>query len=557
MVSGVAFDGLASGLETQEILDKLMEIEREPINRLVGQREQREAQKEAWEDINTSLSSLDSILSPLRDNSTFASRSVTSSNESAVTARADTYAVQGYYEIEIQNLARAHRVASARMHSATDELSLDATLQLNGQQVEIEPDDSLSDIRSSINEADAGVRASIVDNHLVINAEDTGAGSFIDLVQVQGSIDALALMQETSASAGAAEGEQSLGALDAGADGVDYDVVALDEKVVLQGQAYRFALRDDQGRFVAVSTDAASYEVLEEKVEDLTAGSLAGEESFDFSHAVRSGTVTAVYTDGTIELTGDAFSDELASPRDAEFTIDGLQITAETNTGIDGVMEGVTFDLNDVTEGPETLEIAHDTDRALSEVRAFVDKYNEVMDRMNTLGSRDEVLAGDTTLRRITSSVREMVMREAGFSEDHELNYLHEVGISIDRYGEMSLDEGEFTEALRENPADVRVLFAGRESQQGADGLSRRLGSHLHTYLRSGDGILTQREQMYDRMIDSIDDRMESLERRLARREDNLTRQFSQMEQMLSDLHSQGQWLSGQINSLPGMQRDA
>ncbi len=553
MVSGVAFDGLASGLETQEILEKLMEIEREPMRRLEGQREEKEAEKGAWEDINAGLSSFDSSLSPLRDDSTFRSRSVSSSNEDLVSARADTDAVEGHYEIEVQEIATNHRIASNRMGSSDEELGIEAELQINGEFVQIEEGDDLIDIRDAVNAADAGVRASVVDHHLVLTSQDTGLENFIDLQieEANDQLDELGLLD--SASAGVADAGDEYGALTATEEGEDYQVVAPEGGAQLNGDIYNFALQNADGEFTAVSVDGTSYHALEEAVDDLTEGELYGE-AIEFSGAVRSGTVTAqLEDDDSITLTGDTPKRELSAPQDAQFTIDGLDITSDTNTGISDVMDGVTFDLHGVTDGPETVEIAHDTDRALEEVRGFVDKFNEISEKMDAMGARDEILAGDGTLRRISSSLRDVIMREAEFSDDHQLNFLHEVGISIDRHGEMSLDEDEFTDALRENPEDVRVLFAGRESQQGADGLSRRLGDHLHTYLRSGDGILTQREQMYDRMIESVDGRMETLERRLERREASLTNQFIQMEQALSDMQSQGQWLSGQIQSLPGM----
>ena len=447
MVSGIAFDGLASGLETQEILEQLMEIERAPMRRMEGRREEKETEKAAWGDINSKLSSFQSDLSPLKDAATFESRQVTSSDESTVTAEATSSASEAMFEIEVDQLARAHRAASdyQDVESSDEQLNLSGAFTIEDEEVTIVEEDSLLDIRNKINDTDAGVRASVVDNHLVLNAEKTGQENAIELED--------------------------------GQDGVLTDLGILDGN--------------------------------------------------------------------------DEFKNELVGARDASFSIDGLDITSDTNTDITGVIEGVTLNLHSVSEDPAIVEISHDTDKAVEQVQNFVNKYNEITSKLSDLGRRGEVLAGDGTLRRITGDLRSTAMQDAGF-EENDINQLFQVGISIDRHGTMSLDEEEFTEALRENPQEVTDLFSGDDDESGAQGLARRMDDQLQTYLRRGDGLLNQREQMYDRMLSSIDDRMESLERRLEQREESLTRQFVQMEQMLSDLQNQGDWLSGQLGSLPG-----
>jgi len=65
MVQGISFDGLASGLNTQEIIEQLMEIERQPIRRYEVQKDQALLEKEIWQEVNTQLSTLDQNMSAL------------------------------------------------------------------------------------------------------------------------------------------------------------------------------------------------------------------------------------------------------------------------------------------------------------------------------------------------------------------------------------------------------------------------------------------------------------------------------------------------------------
>ncbi len=210
----------------------------------------------------------------------------------------------------------------------------------------------------------------------------------------------------------------------------------------------------------------------------------------------------------------------------------------------------VTLDLRDV--GSSTLTVGLDTDAAVSAVERFVHEYNGLNTYLNSLGEEEGILQGDTTLLRLQSLVRRSATDEVAFEDGVSLRMLSQVGITVDKEGEMSLDSEELAAALSEDPEAVRDLFAAEDSVEGADGVARRLQGHLETYLRYGDGVLERRDQMHERMIQNLDGQIDSTEARMERREESLRRQFTQLERMLSEFQTQGQWLQGQISSLSG-----
>ncbi|MFP4200511.1 MAG: flagellar filament capping protein FliD [Clostridia bacterium] len=551
MVQGISFDGMASGLNTEQIIAKLMHLERAPVRRLESRRETHQKQREVWGEVNTALSSFGSSLGDLRQDSTFVGRSVDVGNDSVLDASLTDDAEAGTYEVVVEDLATAHRMASGRFANADEPLELAGSFQIvagsDEHTIEILEDDSLVDVRDAINEKDAGIRASMIDNRLVLTSDSTGAANSIALVDGAGDVlESLGLID----TAEAAFPDTSGGALDAVSVGDRLFVERIEANI--DGTAYESALVDGSGKAVAVSAGGTSHFALAEPTGlDELSGAEVVDGSLDFSSPVTSGVVD-VLDDGTggRMARGASVVLEMEEPKDARFSVDGIPIRSSSNGGIEGVIPDVTLDLRDV--GSSTLTVGLDTDAAVSAVERFVHEYNGLNTYLNSLGEEEGILQGDTTLLRLQSLVRRSATDEVAFEDGVSLRMLSQVGITVDKEGEMSLDSEELAAALSEDPEAVRDLFAAEDSVEGADGVARRLQGHLETYLRYGDGVLERRDQMHERMIQNLDGQIDSTEARMERREESLRRQFTQLERMLSEFQTQGQWLQGQISSLSG-----
>lgn len=174
----ISFDGIASGLNTSELIKQLMQIERRPVV-LLEQRVQTYQQRmDAWRDVNMRLASLETKLSDLLLRSAYEARKATSTDQEVVTASANNSAAPGTYEIEVLALARSHRVMSKRLE---EELPLgladgeSKSFKVNGAEITVEAGDTLQTIADKLNAAeDAKVTATVIDNHLVIEGKETG-----------------------------------------------------------------------------------------------------------------------------------------------------------------------------------------------------------------------------------------------------------------------------------------------------------------------------------------------------------------------------------------------
>ncbi len=145
----------------------------------------------AWQSFNTTLSALTSYISTNNLNAasgyqaftgslTCADSSITPSNVLSATTGTGTIAA-GTYSIEVSKLAAAEQIASDPQTSSDSALGLSGDMVINGTTVSVASTDTLSDIVTNINAADAGVNASLLNlstgSCLTIESNGTGSSS--------------------------------------------------------------------------------------------------------------------------------------------------------------------------------------------------------------------------------------------------------------------------------------------------------------------------------------------------------------------------------------------
>lgn len=97
--------GIASGMDIEAMVNKLMEAERMPLNRMYQQQTTLEWQRDAFREINSKLLELDNMMLNMKLSETYNPKVATSSQENAVTATATSSASNGAYEIAVTQLA--------------------------------------------------------------------------------------------------------------------------------------------------------------------------------------------------------------------------------------------------------------------------------------------------------------------------------------------------------------------------------------------------------------------------------------------------------------------
>lgn len=191
--------GLTGLFDVDAVVRALMLRERQPVLRMQQQRTGLDAERAMWSDVQGRLQALKSALAPLTDPLTFRARTASSTDAAVVTATASPGAALGAYQFVVSRLAAAHRVASDPVADPDAALNLSGSPQINGKTVVVTAGMSLRAIADAINAAGAGVRASVVDGRLLLEAEKTGAAHAIRVVDNGGVLLGLGVVDSTGA----------------------------------------------------------------------------------------------------------------------------------------------------------------------------------------------------------------------------------------------------------------------------------------------------------------------------------------------------------------------
>ncbi|HWT55015.1 MAG TPA: flagellar filament capping protein FliD [Rhodocyclaceae bacterium] len=181
----------ATNLDINSIVTQLMTIERQPLTELDLKEASYQAKISAYGTIKGALSSLQSAVQTLAQPNTFKTLGITSTDLSAVSGSATTSASPGTYNITVDQIAKANSVRSNDAYTSSSDTFNTGTLSIkvgSGSPIDITIDatnNSLSGIRNAINNANAGVSASIVNDgtnqRLVLTSKTLGSNGAISV----------------------------------------------------------------------------------------------------------------------------------------------------------------------------------------------------------------------------------------------------------------------------------------------------------------------------------------------------------------------------------------
>ncbi len=239
-------------------------------------------------------------------------------------------------------------------------------------------------------------------------------------------------------------------------------------------------------------------------------------------------------------------------------------LSSSSNT-LDGVISGVSIDLNSASAQPVSLTITRDTLAVEKAVKDFVDAFNGVIERLSVQTRFDEEtgvkgpLLGDSTSLLLRGALYETIQGEA-FNVASQFQQLAEVGVTVGSGGKLELDAEELRAALEQDPQGVADLFTARvlkprepitvapgvtvsnpdqEDEFLSLGVAAQAEELVNDYINSIDGILTGRKRTLDDQIAAQNRRIADFDVRLANRRQVLERQFLAMERAIGMLQNQ------------------
>ncbi len=248
------------------------------------------------------------------------------------------------------------------------------------------------------------------------------------------------------------------------------------------------------------------------------------------------------------------------SAADAKLNVNGIDFIRSKNV-IDDVLTGVSLSLNSVTTGAASLSINQDNSEAKANIVDFVTIYNEAQRQLKDLGnsSTGGELAGDSIFRSLTRSLRSTVLGTSS-SATSSISNLSDMGISVSRTGELTVDDTKLDKAISSNYSDIVTMFTADTDSQAtsstdAAGLAGDLNKLISDATNSSSYLVTQQKTLAS-SVSARQAELTELEERMERVEERYNQQFLAMQQIIDQMNSTRESMESSFENLPFSNRD-
>ena len=530
-----SFSGIVSGLDTASIIQKLVAVQKAPEQQYQQQISQIQARDQAYQDVKSKLSAVQTALQTLLQasaiNAKLTSVTAPTGSSPSFTATATSSAVNGTYTVNVTQLASASSVSTTKpvSHGVNTTAVLTSagmvttpttgTFTINGVSISINATtDTLSSVVNRINTtAGTNVTASIVN-------DANGNPNFIKLtptnglaVQIGSGSDtsnflSAAGLVATNVAGGAIQSAQPLSELQPGNalstqpfNFIGGTTLASSGSFTINGATINWSNADSLSTVLnrINSSQAGVNATYNAQTDQVTLTNLAtGNQTISLSEtappAGQSGLLAALGLIGAnaVSTAGKTAQYTVAvnggTPGPTQFS------NSNAITSIPGLA------LNLTGTGSSTVTVSQDTATANSNVNAFINAFNTAVDTINNDTKYDpstktsSVLTGDSTILDIQSALKSMLTSAAIVPSGSTYQTLQDIGISTGAYGSAAgttnhlvLNSSKFTTALQNNPSAVFSVLSGLA---GTATLTNASGGALSTgnsWLQSVSGLPT------------------------------------------------------------------
>ncbi|HRV90587.1 MAG TPA: flagellar filament capping protein FliD [Anaerolineae bacterium] len=232
---------------------------------------------------------------------------------------------------------------------------------------------------------------------------------------------------------------------------------------------------------------------------------------------------------------------QIQEAKNAELTVNGLDITRQSNDNLTDIVTGLTFNLKEA--GTTQVTIAKDDSDLVDKVKTILEDLNGLTShlKLKTEPQLDDTATGTNPTYTPAPLGRDFNMRTLRFNLSSDLlsaytsaqsgapRILSEIGITVgsDNISFELSDQDALTSAVSDN------------FEQVADLLNFTLGkveSRADSYLDGDTGIIENSQDSIDDQIDLLDTQIDSYKTRLTKREEVLRKQFYEMQSQLINM---------------------
>ncbi|TAK24678.1 MAG: hypothetical protein EPO26_05550 [Chloroflexota bacterium] len=586
MASPIAFSGLASGLNSNQLIDAMLSVDKGRVDALKAKQAQLGSRISSVGNVRSKLSTLLSKLDALRFQSQIMTRSISSSLADAVSATADSSAAVGSFKVTVDQLATTTRRdgASGVGNPSFDELGALASsglaltptagrFTINGTQITVAAPTKIQDFVDAIN-------ASTASHHVVASYVLDGGGNKVgirldnDGTQAPGVAISVGSAGDTSNFLTAAkldvatQAGETLASTSTLGRIVGANTLATARMSTALSQAtgtfsingvsfsWDSAVDSVNSVMAQISSSAAnvnaSYDGVSNRI--ILSSKSTGAQSISVSDTT--GNLMAAL--GATNAAGAAETLGLNALYRVDAVAGGAQQSSTSNT-ITGVVPGVTLTLKQQNAAtPVTVTVGSDVDKPLAAMKEFVAAFNDAFDyiRANTKpdpNGKSGILQSESGVRMIGDSLRSIALAQVGgltgpYSTLGDLGLTFgAVGSAVGTTNKLVLDEAKFKDKLAANPSAVQDVL--NSAVVGSQGIFDRMRSTINSATLPG-GVLTSITDASTTTQTDIGARVKSVESRMEQRRARLEAQFARMEGAVAQLQSQAARLNAQLAKL-------
>ena len=157
---------------------------------------------------------------------------------------------------------------------------------------------------------------------------------------------------------------------------------------------------------------------------------------------------------------------ETVTAQNSTLLVNGISVSSSSNS-VSSAISGVTLNLLNTNLGtPATITVGRDSSSFTTLIGKFVTAYNDLNKTITDLTKYDSktgvagTLIGDPTLRTVQSQIRTALFSSVPGLKVGAYNNTTQVGLGLDKSGNLTLDSAKLSSALSTNSNDVASLFA-------------------------------------------------------------------------------------------------
>ncbi|MDD4273752.1 MAG: flagellar filament capping protein FliD [Desulfobacter postgatei] len=549
--------GVGSGLELQDILDQLRDVDKVPIDIKEAKKTTLEAQVVEFDSINAKLIQLKSSALSLSLKSNFQERTAEMSDEEVATASATSGTKQATYSLDVLQLATKSAWQSAGVEAESSLMYAAPTTGI-----------ASSDTPAVTETTPLSFTIGYGDDQKSISLDIEAGSSLEDIAQaINTAADNLSDDRTTYVTA----------TVETGSDG-DYirlastDDNSLQNNQILVSEGPGFVAPDLTFSYQTGSASDPVYVSVPAGTTYEETVSLINDDTNN------SGLTAALINDGAsdtpwhLTLTADTEGEnnriflkgitmtEMQGADDASlnasFSVDGYEYQRQTNEGLDDVIQGVTLNFEKI--GETQLTISSDADSIKEKITQFVDTYNELVSEIATKTEYNEdeeddgILSDVYAIKSLGSDLLSFMTSKINTGGD--ITSLLDLGMELNEDGSITLDQTELNNAFSASFEDVASLFIG-DSDKGITGLGDILNDKL-AEMTSSTGVVNGEKTAAEEKIDRLTTSIETATERLDKRYELMAEQFARLDTLIGTLNSQSEYLTSVFESFNNAQKD-